>query len=80
MNFTMDLFISVVPHGLVARIPGFPPGGPGSIPGVGKVFCFIGHSFQSLCFKGSFFFFLSVVVDKSLFIQNNEKSQKYMVN
>ena len=27
-------------HGLTARIPGFHPGGPGSIPGVGeKLFC-----------------------------------------
>ena len=34
-------FVSVVyhliPYGLVVRIPGFHPGGPGSIPGVGTV-------------------------------------------
>ena len=27
-----------VPYGLVVRIPGFHPGGPGSIPGVGTTF------------------------------------------
>ena len=27
-----------IPRGLMARIPGFHPGGPGSIPGVGKLF------------------------------------------
>ena len=27
--------LSPVPYGLVVRIPGFHPGGPGSIPGVG---------------------------------------------
>ena len=29
-------FAITVLHGLVVRIPGFHPGGPGSIPGVGK--------------------------------------------
>ena len=33
----MHVFTSV-PHGLVARIPGSHPGGPGSIPGVGNTF------------------------------------------
>ena len=28
----------VIPFGLVVRIPGFHPGGPGSIPGVGITF------------------------------------------
>ena len=28
-------FANAVLHGLVVRIPGFHPGGPGSIPGVG---------------------------------------------
>ena len=28
----------IVPRGLMARIPGFHPGGPGSIPGVGVHF------------------------------------------
>ena len=28
----------VVPFGPVVRIPGFHPGGPGSIPGMGTVF------------------------------------------
>ena len=27
-----------LPYGLVVRIPGFHPGGPGSIPGVGTLF------------------------------------------
>ena len=30
-----DAVISDLPYGLVVRIPGFHPGGPGSIPGVG---------------------------------------------
>ena len=30
--------IFIIPHGLVARIPGSHPGGPGSIPGVGGMF------------------------------------------
>ena len=30
--------INVLPYGLVVRIPGFHPGGPGSIPGVGNSF------------------------------------------
>ena len=34
-------FQSVLPYGLVVRIPGFHPGGPGSIPGVGTYFCVI---------------------------------------
>ena len=28
-------------HGLVVRIPGFHPGGPGSIPGVGSFFALL---------------------------------------
>ena len=28
-----------IPRGLMARIPGSHPGGPGSIPGVGVLFC-----------------------------------------
>ena len=28
--------LSSIPRGLMARIPGFHPGGPGSIPGVGE--------------------------------------------
>ena len=31
-----DLNISVIPYGLVVRIPAFHAGGPGSIPGVGN--------------------------------------------
>ena len=34
-----------IPRGLMARIPGFHPGGPGSIPGVGVPFLgFLGFS------------------------------------
>ena len=29
---------SVIPYGLVARISGFHPEGPGSIPGMGNIF------------------------------------------
>ena len=33
-------------YGLVARIPGFHPGGPGSIPGIGaNLFCLLGKGF-----------------------------------
>ena len=35
--------ISAVPFGLVVRIPGFHPGGPGSIPGVGSYSFFFFH-------------------------------------
>ena len=35
-----DLVVTVLPYGLVVRIPGFHPGGPGSIPGVGNAFLF----------------------------------------
>ena len=31
------IIIISIPHGLMARIPGFHPGGPGSIPGVGEL-------------------------------------------
>ena len=30
--------MACIPYGLVVRIPGFHPGGPGSIPGVGNCF------------------------------------------
>ena len=30
--------LTPIPRGLMARIPGFHPGGPGSIPGVGVIF------------------------------------------
>ena len=34
-----------IPRGLMARIPGFHPGGPGSIPGVGDlILCFCQQS------------------------------------
>ena len=33
--------LSSIPRGLMARIPGFHPGGPGSIPGVGVQSFFI---------------------------------------
>ena len=35
----LDLLPSVLPYGLVVRIPAFHAGGPGSIPGVGTCFC-----------------------------------------
>ena len=34
----MFIYLLTVLHGLVVRIPGFHPGGPGSIPGVGNFF------------------------------------------
>ena len=34
---SLRIFVSI-PHGLMARIPGSHPGGPGSIPGVGNIF------------------------------------------
>ena len=37
----------LIPFGLVVRIPGFHPGGPGSIPGVGKLLLFF--FFSHLC-------------------------------
>ena len=36
-----ELIHNAIPRGLMARIPGFHPGGPGSIPGVGE------HLFRS---------------------------------
>ena len=37
--YVLSYIISnVVLHGLVVRIPGFHPGGPGSIPGLGTIF------------------------------------------
>ena len=33
------MYSSQVPDGLGVRIPGFHPGGPGSIPGLGVLFC-----------------------------------------
>ena len=43
LRFTVP--ITVLPFGLVVRIPGFHPGGPGSIPGMGiflkRIFIFV---------------------------------------
>ena len=39
LRFTLP--IMVVPFGLVVRIPGFHPGGLGSIPGMGTSFPFL---------------------------------------
>ena len=36
-----------IPHGLMARIPGFHPGGPGSIPGVGETLFLKNRNSQS---------------------------------
>ena len=36
-----DSFVYHVPDGLGVRIPGFHPGGPGSIPGLGVLFEFV---------------------------------------
>ena len=36
IDFVSTLY-HLIPYGLVVRIPGFHPGGPGSIPGVGTV-------------------------------------------
>ena len=38
INFQDSVMIFIIPHGLVARIPGSHPGGLGSIPGVGGMF------------------------------------------
>ena len=35
LSFVFFSVFSTIPRGLMARIPGFHPGGPGSIPGVG---------------------------------------------
>ena len=41
--------LSGLPCGLVVRIPGFHPGGPGSIPGMGNLFAlFVHHSLSPL--------------------------------
>ena len=37
-HYNDKLAILTIPRGLTARIPGFHPGGPGSTPGVGKLF------------------------------------------
>ena len=39
-TLNLEGLVSVIPFGLVVRIPGFHPGGPGSIPGVGSYFFF----------------------------------------
>ena len=36
-----ELTLVYIPFGLVVRIPGFHPGGPGSIPGMGMFFSII---------------------------------------
>ena len=35
ISHDVEITILTIPRGLMARIPGFHPGGPGSIPGVG---------------------------------------------
>ena len=48
------------PFGLVVRIPGFHPGGPGSIPGVGMLpFSFLQSTYTVDLFHRSLAFFLS---------------------
>ena len=42
--------IMIVPFGLVVRIPGFHPGGPGSIPGMGTI-CFFPFLYHTLSTK-----------------------------
>ena len=39
-NLRLTPFLQLIPHGLMARILGFHPRGPGSIPGVGEHFLF----------------------------------------
>ena len=69
--------LSGLPCGLVVRIPGFHPGGPGSIPGMGSLFAlFVHHSLSplstaiplspSLFLSLSFFFRLLDVLHRSL--------------
>ena len=49
------IFISI-PRGLMARIPGFHPGGPGSIPGVGDIFFHVHIGILKKKFFTVFFF------------------------
>ena len=46
MLFYRALLRKRLPHGLVVRIPGSHPGGPGSIPGVGKFFFLVALRYQ----------------------------------
>ena len=55
VDFTHS-FLSI-PHGLMARIPGFHPGGPGSIPGVGEPFFVIFFFFFKLLNNNNKIFF-----------------------
>ena len=41
LNFVEQGHISTIRHGLVVRIAGSHPAGPGSIPGVGNLFCLL---------------------------------------
>ena len=47
---------NVVLHGLVVRIPGFHPGGPGSIPGVGIFLILLSKTFIMKKLRNSVWF------------------------
>ena len=49
-NLRLTPFLQLIPHGLMARILGFHPRGPGSIPGVGEHF-FLILLFITDCFQ-----------------------------
>ena len=38
LNYARSWLLRILPYGLVARIAGFHPAGPGSIPGMGNFF------------------------------------------
>ena len=53
-SLRLRLFLQPIPHGLMARILGFHPRGPGSIPGVGehlflKLFCVTVNMVKNVC-------------------------------
>ena len=64
-----DHFYQLVPRGLMARIPGFHPGGPGSIPGVGGLVFVIFQFFPKL--SGLPQGFQQTVASKWLFANKN---------
>jgi hypothetical protein len=62
---TIAIFVvfSDLPYGLVVRITGFHPVGPGSIPGMGIVFCLFLSSEAKIVFHNIIFHGVSVIVN-----------------